>query len=207
MRIRHLLTLAIVLLALCPACVDPDFDLDQVKLEGRVFVNLEVPVGSFEPVTLETVLKAPGAAVTTLLPGKYRLTGWAELRGLNFQFGDDLYFREAQLHTVVLNTLPMDLTLSVIAIDEEGEPVPDVTVTIQADQTPMIRSGQPDHPSENPMVLRFESRDRYMKMDGLRIIFSGETGEGFENQAPHVEEGIQLTQVYLKMPEGLMVEK
>ena len=208
MKYGHFLILVLVLLAFCPSCVDPDFDLDNVKLEGRVFVNMEVPIGSFETVTLETILKAPGAAVTpALMPGKYHLTGWAELSGLSFRFGDDLFCKEAELHTVARNTLPMDLTLSVVAIDAEGNTIPDVSVTIQAEGTPMIASGLPERPSENPLVFRFTCTNRYMTMDGLRLVFSGETGAGFENQAPHTDEGIQLTQVYLKVPEGLIVGK
>lgn len=206
MSIKHFLILSAAVLLLCPACVDVNYNFDKVKLEGRVFVDLEVPVGSFEPVTLETILKAPGAAVVPMTMGTYRLSGWAELSGLSFSFGEGLYFKEAELHTVVRNTLPLDLTLSIVALDAEGNPTPDVSVTIQSDKSPMIASGLPESPSENPLVLRFTCANRYMTMEGLRMVFSGVTGEGFENNAPHMDEGIQLTQVFLKMPEGLIVD-
>ena len=61
-----------------------------------------------ETITLETILKAPGSSVTTLMPGKYRLSGQVEISGLGFQFGEGLYFKEAELHMVMLNTLPLD---------------------------------------------------------------------------------------------------
>ena len=207
MRLRHILLLVAVIPAFCAACIDPKFNIDDVKIEGRVFVDLEVPVGSFETITLETILKAPGAAVTPLMPGIYRLKGWVEISGLGFQFGNDLYFKEAELHMVMQNTLPLDLTLSPVALDAEGNPLPDVSVVIQADQSPMIASGSPEKPSENPLVIRFTCSNRYMTMEGLRLTFSGETGAGFENQAPHMDEGITMTQVYLKMPEGIEVSK
>lgn len=207
MRVRHLFILVAAVLALCPACIDPKFNFEDVKVEGRVFVDLEVPVGSFETITLETILKAPGATIITPMPGIYRLTGWVEISGLSFQFRDDFYFKEAELHMVMLNTLPMDLTLSAVALDGEGNPLSDVSVAIQSERTPMIASGTPTNASENPMVFRLTCSSRYMKMEGLRLTFSGQTGAGFENQAPRMDEGITMTQVYLKMPEGIEVSR
>ena len=207
MKLKQILFLVAAVLSLCSACIDPKFNFDDVKIEGRVFVDLEVPVGSFETITLETILKAPGASVTTLMPGKYRLSGQVEISGLGFQFGEGLYFKEAELHMVMLNTLPLDLTLSPVALDADGNPLPDVSVTIQADRTPMIASGNLESPSENPLVLRFTCSNRYMTMQGLRLSFSGQTGAGYENQAPQMDEGLTMTQVYLKMPEGIEVSR
>ena len=89
------------------------------------------------------------------------------------------------------------------AMDSEGQICQDVTVTVVADKSPMIGAGRPGTPSQNPVVLRFKCQDRYMTLDGLRLRFSGRTGSGFEGQEPAMDEGITLTKVYLKMPEGL----
>ena len=207
MRIRSLIWALGAALALCQGCVDPDFNLGDIKLEGVVFKNLEVPIGSFEELTLGTILEAQGASMVPLSPGVYSLEGSAELSGISLKFEDDLYFKEAELYTVILNTLPLDMNFSATALDAEGQVCQDVKVTISADKTPMIASGRKGAPSSNPVVIRLVCNSRYTTLEGLRLDFSGRTGAGFEGEAPTGDEGITLTQVVLKMPEGLNVSR
>lgn len=203
MKIRHFLMTLLALGTLCSGCVDPDFNLDDIKISSVAFQDLEVPIGNFEEITLNTILKAPGAAVLPLVPGTYALSGSAEITGISLQFDDQVYFKEAELHTVVVNTLPLDMNFSVLALDAEGQPCQDVTVSVKADKNPMIASGLPTKPSENPMVFMFKCQDRYMTLEALRLSFTGRTGAGFEDHAPEGNQGITLTKVSLKMPEGL----
>lgn len=207
MKIRHFLMTLLALGTLCSGCVDPAFNLDDIKLEGVVFKNLEVPIGSFEELTLNTILQAQGAEMRPLAPGVYALEGSAVLSGISLKFEDDLYFKEAELHTVILNTIPLDMSFSATALDAEGQVCQDVKVTILADKTPMIASGKKGSPSSNPVVIRLECGSRYTTLDGLRLDFSGRTGAGFEGEAPQGDEGITLTQVSLKMPEGFSVSR
>lgn len=207
MRIRPLIWALGAALALCQGCVDPAFNLDDIKLEGVVFKNLEVPIGSFEELTLDTILQAQGAKMKPLSPGVYSLEGSAILSGISLKFEDDLYFKEAELHTVILNTIPLDMNFSATALDAEGQVCQDVKVTISADKTPMIASGRKGAPSSNPVVIRLVCESRYTTLDGLRLDFSGRTGAGFEGEAPQGDEGITLTEVSLKMPEGFSVSR
>ena len=202
---KRFLPAILALLALCSACVDPEFNLGSIKTEGTLFRNLEVPIGNFQEITLATIMKAPGAKLVELKPGSYSLHGWAEISGVNFNFDQDFYFKEAELHTVILNTIPLDMNFSVVALDAEREVCQDVKVTVQADATPMIASGTPAQPTENPVVLRLECKDRYMTLETLRLVFSGETGKGFEGEAPAMDQGLTLTKVSLRMPEGFIV--
>jgi hypothetical protein len=80
-----------------------------------------------------------------------------------------------------------------------------VTVTVIADRTPAIASGKKGQPSSNPVVLRLECPGYYAPLETLRLHFTGQTGQGFENEAPRTDEGITLTQVVLKMPDGFQV--
>ncbi len=203
MKLKYLLMAAGTILTLCVGCVDPAYNLDNIKLEGVILRNLEFPVGSFEEITLETILKAQGASMITLQPGTYRLSGSARITGLNFQMDSQVYFKEAELHTVILNTLPLDLQCSVRALDAEGNPCNDIKVSILSDKTPMIASGRKGSPSENPVIIRLECPDRYVTLEALELDFSGHTGAGFEGDAPANNEGITQTKVSLKMPEGL----
>ena len=196
-----------MILTLCAGCVDPDFNLDGIKLEGVVFRNMEVPIGNFEELTLDTILKGQGASMIPLTPGVYSLSGSAILSGISLNFEEDLYFKEAELHTVILNTLPLDMNFSATALNAEGQVCEDVTVTIKADKTPMLASGKKGQPSSNPVVINLQCESRYTTLDGLRLDFSGKTGTGFEGEAPKGDEGITLTQVILKMPEGFSVGK
>ena len=207
MKIRHFLMTLLALGTLCSGCVDPDFNLDDIKLEGVVFKNLEVPIGSFEELTLNTILQAQGAEMRPLTPGVYALEGSAVLSGISLKFEDDLYFKEAELRTVILNTIPLDMNFSATALDSEGQVCQDVKVTISADKTPMIASGKKGSPSSNPVVIRLECQSRYTTLDGLRLDFSGRTGAGFENVKPEGDQGITLTQVSLKMPEGFSISR
>ena len=53
------------------------------------------------------------------------------------------------------------------------------------------------------MVFTFKCQDRYMTLEALRLSFTGRTGAGFEENKPEGNQGITLTKVSLKMPEGL----
>jgi len=205
MHIKHSLTALGVLFALCTACVDPEYNLGNMINESVVLRNVEVPVGNFETVTLRTILKAPDATMIEFLPGSYNLSGSATLSGVNLRFDEKLYFESAELHTVILNTLPLDLHLGVQCLDAEGMPCPDVKIDILAERNPMIASGKKGAPSSNPIVLRLECQDGLMTLEQLRLVFSGKTGEGFENEAPQMDEGITLTQAVLKVPEGFHI--
>ena len=206
MSIRQLLISAGMILAMCAGCVDPDFNMDNIKVEGVVFKNMEVPIGNFEELTLKTILEAQGAAMVPLAPGTYKLSGSAEITGISLKFSDQMYFKEAELHTVILNTLPLDMDFSVIAMNAEGQPCEDVTVSIESAQKPMLASGKKSNSSSNPVVLKISCKDRYTTLDGLHLTFSGRTGAGFEGEAPAMDEGITLTQVVLKMPEGFTMQ-
>ena len=204
---KRFLPAILALLSLCSACVDPEYNLGNFQTEGTLFRNLEIPIGSFQQITLETILKAQGAELVPipLQPGYYSLRGWAQIEGVSLNFDDEVFFKEAELHTVILNTLPLDLDFSVLALDAEGQVCQDVSVTVEADKTPMIGSGLPSQPSENSVVLRLKCKERYMTLETLRLSFTGKTGAGFENQAPAMDQGLTLTKVSLKMPEGLIV--
>lgn len=195
-----------IAVALCQGCVDPEFNLGNIKMDGIVFKNMEVPIGNFEELTLETILKAQGAAMIQFAPGTYSLSGSAEITGVSFNFSEQMYFKEAELHTVILNTLPLDLSFSVTALNAEGQVCPDVQVSVEADRTPMIASGKKGSPSSNPVVIRLVCTQQYTTLEGLHLNFTGRTGAGFEGEAPTTDEGITLTQVVLKMPEGFSVD-
>ena len=206
MNIRHTLWAFLAGALLCPGCVDPEYDLDNAHIEGPILQGIEVPVGNFEKVTLGTILGAEGAALLPSLPGTFTLTGAATLRGVDLQISSNLYFTEAELQTVILNTMPLDLNISVIPVDWDGNVCQDVTVTVVTPGTPMIAAGTESKPSSNPMTLRLSSTSRYLSLYGFRLVFSGRTGEGFEGQRPTEEEGITLTEVVLKMPEGFILD-
>ena len=206
MNIRHTLWAFLAVAFLCPGCVDPEYDLDSAHIEGPVLQGIEVPIGNFETVTLKTILGAEGAALLESLPGSFTLTGAATLKGVDLQISSDLYFTEAELQTVILNTMPLDLSVTVIPVDWDGNVCQDVTVTVVTPGTPMIAAGTASKPSSNPMTLRLSSTSRYMSLYGFRLVFSGRTGEGFEGQRPTEEEGIKLTEVVLKMPEGFILD-
>ena len=206
MNIRHTLWAFLAGAILCPGCVDPEYDLDNAHIEGPILQGIEVPVGNFEKVTLGTILGAEGAALLPSLPGTFTLTGAATLRGVDLQISSNLYFTEAELQTVILNTMPLDLNISVIPVDWDGNVCQDVTVTVVTPGTPMIAAGTESKSSSNPMTLRLSSTSRYLSLYGFRLVFSGRTGEGFEGQRPTEEEGITLTEVVLKMPEGFILD-
>ena len=111
-----------IILACCTACVDPILDLSKVETRGVVFQNMEVPIGNFEEITLNDILKAPGASLISLQPGIYSLTGSVEVTGISLRLNNQLYFKEAELHTVIVNTLPLDMDFRVSALDEAGNP-------------------------------------------------------------------------------------
>ena len=206
MNLRHVLWAFLAVALLCPGCIDPEYNLEDVHIEGPVLQGIEVPIGNFEKVTLKTILGAEGAALLPSLPGYFTLTGSATLRGVDLRISSSLYFTEAELQTVILNTMPLDLDISVVPIDWDGNVCQDVTVRVETPQRPMVAAGTEGKPSSNPMTLHLTSYSQYMSLYGFRLVFSGQTGSGFVGERPTEDEGITLTEVVLKMPEGFILD-
>lgn len=201
MKMKRLLTLFLAGFLLIPAgCIDKDYNIDDLKIEGRLFTNLEVPVGNFEEMRLEEL----GVDPSIVLPdasGRIVIATQADITGLDFNFEDDLTFEEAELHTVLENTIPLDFSLAIVPIDAEGNPIPDISISLEADQDPAVKAGAVGSPSKNPLTIRLTCNGTLV-MDGLRFVLDGRTGKGHEGERLSNEQGIRLTDVYLRIPKG-----
>ena len=201
MRIKRILSLFLAGLLLIPAgCIDKDYNLDGLKIEGHLFTNLEVPVGNFEEMLLEDLGIDPSIALPDA-SGRIVIATQADITGLDFNFEEDLSFEEAELHTVLENTIPLDFSLAIVPIDAEGNPIPDISISLEADQDPAVKAGAVGSPSKNPLTIRLTCNGTLV-MDGLRFVLDGRTGKGHEGERLSNEQGIRLTDVYLRIPKG-----
>ena len=196
-----LLFFILLLLPIVVGCIDKNYDLDELEIKGTILTNLEIPVGNFKEVRLSDMDIDLGTELMDEY-GRYHIDLSTDIHGLDFDYGDDLSFEEAELHMVILNTIPLDMDLSVYPIDAEGVPVRDVRITVEAGQKPAISAGSVGAPSTNNIVLRVTCEGS-LHMEGIHVLFKGNTGAGHEWETLKGDQGFKMNNVYLKIPKGL----
>ncbi len=190
--------------ALFPGCVDHNYDLDKMGTDARILQNLEFPVGSFKEFQLTDLLDIEGASLTKTGQDVYRLHAYSLIQGLDFELVDGWTFREAELHMTILNSLPMDIDLSVAIYDEFGNTLDGLYARFADGQKGVLQSGVYGSPSANEIVLNLTCEAGYGNyIPLLEFTLDGMTDEAHAGRAPESREGIKLTNVYLKIPEGI----
>ena len=198
---RHVIVLAALMLV--AGCIDKDYNLDNMKKEGHILKDLEIPIGNFKEIRLAD-MDVDLTQEHYDIFGIYHISLSTDIHGLNLDFGEDISFEEAELHTTIINTIPLDMAVSVFPIDEEGYLVSGVNVSVESSQSPTITAGSIGTPSTNNVVLNVTCSGT-LKMEGIRFVMSGQTEKGHEWEDLQDEQGFKMNNVYLKIPKGLKI--
>jgi hypothetical protein len=103
---------------------------------------------------------------------------------------------EAHLEFNLVNTLPLDFSLTAQAIDANGNVLPHISVELEGN----VLGGRTDAPAVNPVYVKLTNTGE-LKFDGLNIkmVASAASDESTLNKNQY----IQLTDIALSLPQGL----
>lgn len=206
------------LLALLPcACVDGTIHLDHVNKEVTILRNLEFPIGDFKELLLSEVIDGDISDLYRDADGRYSFDVSIDVDDISFGV-EDVSFDEMEFHATVINTIPLDFSLSSSAFEIDGRPVEGATLTFDSGGDVLLRSGTLAVPSRNEIVLRMTCKGtvRYdefdyteeidiLRCENLTIHLSckGHTGDGFLDEPLDERQGIHVTDTYLRVPSGV----
>jgi len=202
-NMKFKLPIILAALMLFSGCVDKAYNIDDLKMEGRIFKDIEIPVGNFKEILLADMDVDLSQEHQDIF-GIYHISLSTDIHGLDFDFGNTLSFEEAELHTSIANTIPLDMAVTAFPIDAEGYLVSDVNISIESAKDPTISAGSIGSPSTNNVVLKVTCNGT-LKMEGIRFVMTGQTGKGHEWEDLQEEQGFKMNNVYLKIPKGFQI--
>ncbi len=211
---RHIQCLAAAVVSLLASCsVDKEYSLidKDVDMTVNVGKGVEMPVGDFKMVSIETMLsssvknyfKDQGDGFVVVLPSTLPLPtqfGTYEVKGIGDADTKDLRVDNIEFSMDILNTIPFRFSCTAEAIDADANLCPDVKVEMQAS----IAGGDIQNPSSTPVLMTLALKDGEISFDGFRIRF-------FITEIPapgtvvSKEQGVQIINSRLRFPDGITV--
>lgn len=120
-------------------------------------------------------------------------------------WGEDLSdysFRRLVATTAVSNTIPMDLTPSALALDNQGNVINDVTAKVEG----TVDAGTPGTPSLSELVITIESdTDNIGRLDGVLLIFDGKANANYIGVNLNKEQAITFNDIRITLYGGVTI--
>lgn len=124
----------------------------------------------------------------------------------NKDWDEDLYkynFNTVQISADVVNSLPMVLTPSVVALDRQGNEISDVTVEISGN----VAAGTISSPVTSPLNIVLKSTAENLgRLDGVRVAFDGTTDAAHVGDNLNQNQSIEFNNVRIKILGGVTVD-
>lgn len=193
----------IPLFGLLTGCIDDQYRLNRLDNEGRLFKNLEIPVGNTRLITLEDLLGKDPGTIPLREDGTYLVQMTAGIEDVNLSLSD-LVFEDAELGFSVTSTIPLDISMNAEVLDTEGVPFATNPIQIESDQNIEIPAGSKASPSESRIRIRIHvGKDR--QIGTIRFLMEGKTPPGAKSQQLTKDQGIRLSDIYLRIPSGIRI--
>lgn len=110
----------------------------------------------------------------------------------------------AQLEFDVVNTLPLNVALTVDLLDENEKVLPSTSITVPESQ---ISAGTSAKPASTHFSAAFENDVYPVRIGGFRFNLQITSSEGDEFRAPvNINDGIEIKNVKIVIPEGVNVD-
>lgn len=116
---------------------------------------------------------------------------------------DKYNFNQIQITTKVDNTVPLDLTPEVVALDHQGNDIANVTAEIEG----MVAAGSIEQPSSSELkiVLR-SSANNLGQLDGVRLFFKGEANPQFVGVNLNKDQKLKFNEIKLTILGGVIID-
>ena len=123
-------------------------------------------------------------------------TGWdSDLEKYNFD--------RVNITADVINSLPLQMTLSVIALDREGNEIPDITATVSGD----IAAGTIASPSTSSVDVILRSTAPNIKdLDGVRFMFDAVTDESHVGVPLNENQNLRFENIKVSVIGGITID-
>lgn len=151
-------------------------------------------VGYTYSIKCQPIMRAPVAFVAGT-EFQYSITV-----NLNYEL-DGVRIREACLDMLAINTIPLDFEASACCLDSDGNEIPGISG--QVDKP--IQAGTIDSPSETRVTAKLTSETGTIP-DCLTLKMTARVPASLAGTILNREQGIQLTDMRLRLPEGVQVD-
>lgn len=116
---------------------------------------------------------------------------------------EKLDMSQAEITLEALNKIPLDMKMTVEAIDKQGQPLTDVT----AEVTGTIAAGNGDSETSSALTIRLKSENGGLKkLDGLSYRVEAAASSAAQGITLNENQTLQLTNIVLKVTDGITID-
>lgn len=116
---------------------------------------------------------------------------------------DKYNFNKVELTADAINTLPLDMTPEVYAIDRNGNDIPDVTATIEG----VIDAGSIAAPATTPIKITLQSSAANLgKLNGIRLVFDAVSAPEHVGTALNKAQSLRFENIKVQIIGGIIVD-
>lgn len=118
----------------------------------------------------------------------------------NLNLSSDTGISSVELELVIVNSIPADFTISSQGVDNDGNIISDMTLTV--DKT--IAAGSHTSPTETSLTLTLKSASKTLELDGLRLDMKAKAGDAkYHGITLNKNQGLELKDIVLILPDGI----
>lgn len=111
-----------------------------------------------------------------------------------------LGLENVQINMNMLNSIPLDLKVNGIAIDDNGNEIPSSSLDL------VLNAGTLDNPVNSPAELSLNTAGFTKNISKLRLNIVASSNEMIEGNVLNIEQGLSINDLHLKLPEGLKLD-
>lgn len=111
-----------------------------------------------------------------------------------------LGLENVQVNMNMLNSIPLDLKVNGIAIDDDGNEIPSSSLDL------VLNAGTLDNPVNSPAELSLNTAGFTNNISKLRLNIVASSNETMEGNILNMEQGLSINDLHLKLPEGLKLD-
>lgn len=116
---------------------------------------------------------------------------------------DKYSFNEALVTISVENTVPLDMTPNVIALDREGNEIRDITAKVEG----FVKAGKQDAPTTAELKVRLTSKASNLgNLDGVRLSFKATCPGSMSGVPLNKSQALRFTDIRIKLIGGVNID-
>ena len=116
---------------------------------------------------------------------------------------DKYNFNTVELTADVLNAVPLDMTPSAIALDNNNEELTTVTVAVEGE----VKAGTPAQPTTTPLKITVRSTGENIKnLSGIRVVFDATSNSAYRGINLNKEQSLKFNNIRITVKGGVTVD-
>ncbi len=116
---------------------------------------------------------------------------------------DKYNFNEVRITAVAVNTIPLNMIPSAVALDKNGNDITNITATVE--QT--VKAGSVENPSRSELVIILKSEaENIGQLDGIRLIFDATAAQEYVGVNLNKNQALRFDAVSVKIIGGVLID-